>query len=257
MFGADPRPHAKPASDTAARDRWPPPGSVPFGCVGSVVPPGFAAYRSVLHPAIRIEGDRRTAVTWAEVADWADTTIDAPVEWRTFADAVDAPFHEGPFEGSPPLEVAEPLVEVLLDSTATPDRWWIGVWDGFGSITGTIRRTRRRAPLARWRARRPDRWEREHDSYVRWAAHAPVVDGWWRGRSFLLFEGGPEAVLAFASRHEGPSLWWPDDAAWCVATDIDLPWTYVGADEATIGAIEQRTWLELRTVHPDDPITQG
>jgi hypothetical protein len=26
----------------------------------------------------------------------------------------------------------------------------------------------------------------------------------------------------------GPNPWWPEDRAWCVATEIDLPYTYVG-----------------------------
>ena len=27
---------------------------------------------------------------------------------------------------------------------------------------------------------------------------------------------------------QSPSIWWPDDHAWCVATEIDLMTTYVG-----------------------------
>jgi len=26
----------------------------------------------------------------------------------------------------------------------------------------------------------------------------------------------------------GPSLWWPDDRAWCVASEIDLDSIYIG-----------------------------
>ncbi len=31
-----------------------------------------------------------------------------------------------------------------------------------------------------------------------------------------------------------PNLWWPEDRAWFVATEIDLAWTYVGGREALI-----------------------
>ena len=38
---------------------------------------------------------------------------------------------------------------------------------------------------------------------------------------------------------EGPlwqsaNLWWPEDRAWCVTTDIDFAWTYVGGDRSLI-----------------------
>ena len=29
-------------------------------------------------------------------------------------------------------------------------------------------------------------------------------------------------------------MWWPKDRAWCVASEIDLPWTYVGASASIV-----------------------
>ena len=34
-----------------------------------------------------------------------------------------------------------------------------------------------------------------------------------------------------------PNIWWPEDHAWCVATDIDLFDTYVGGSRECIKAI--------------------
>lgn len=34
-----------------------------------------------------------------------------------------------------------------------------------------------------------------------------------------------------------PSLWWPDDRTWCVATEIDFRWTYVGGSQVCINEI--------------------
>jgi hypothetical protein len=76
-------------------------------------------------------------------------------------------------------------------------------------------------------------------------------------RSYLLFEGPLDAVgevgvwidwipddptaspaQSTAVRREfsqyTPSLWWPDDHAWCVATEIDFEFTYVGGSFALI-----------------------
>jgi hypothetical protein len=30
-------------------------------------------------------------------------------------------------------------------------------------------------------------------------------------------------------RYRSPSLWWPDDRSWCVASDVDVQTTYIGA----------------------------
>ncbi|MBF6301547.1 hypothetical protein IU459_29005 [Nocardia amamiensis] len=36
---------------------------------------------------------------------------------------------------------------------------------------------------------------------------------------------------------QSPNIFWPDDRAWCVATDIDLDWTYVGGSEELVRSI--------------------
>ena len=41
-----------------------------------------------------------------------------------------------------------------------------------------------------------------------------------------------------------PSIWWPEDRAWCVATDIDLFDTYVGGSEECIEAVLSNPDLE-------------
>lgn len=35
----------------------------------------------------------------------------------------------------------------------------------------------------------------------------------------------------------GPNLWWPEDRAWCVASEIDLDYTLVGGTEELIGEL--------------------
>jgi hypothetical protein len=36
---------------------------------------------------------------------------------------------------------------------------------------------------------------------------------------------------------QSPNIWWPEDRAWCVATEIDSFDTYVGGNEACIERI--------------------
>jgi hypothetical protein len=57
---------------------------------------------------------------------------------------------------------------------------------------------------------------------------------------YLLYAGPVEAVAAMApmpDMDQTPCLWWPDDRAWCVASTIDLPWTYVGGPAGLIERI--------------------
>jgi hypothetical protein len=61
------------------------------------------------------------------------------------------------------------------------------------------------------------------------------------GRDYLLFKG---SVAEARGWQDGPNLWWPDDQAWCVASEIDLPCTYVGGASELIEQILQHPALE-------------
>jgi hypothetical protein len=49
---------------------------------------------------------------------------------------------------------------------------------------------------------------------------------------------------------QSANLWWPEDRSWCVATEIDFTWTYVGGDTAVVQEL-----VEDRTIEaiPDPP----
>ena len=44
--------------------------------------------------------------------------------------------------------------------------------------------------------------------------------------------------------HRARHIWWPEDRAWCVATDIDLCDTYVGGSRECIEAVLSSPKLE-------------
>ena len=46
------------------------------------------------------------------------------------------------------------------------------------------------------------------------------------------------------------SVWWPDDRAWLVATDIDRYLTYVGGSDAAITALPAEPALDAVAAQP-------
>lgn len=54
---------------------------------------------------------------------------------------------------------------------------------------------------------------------------------------------------------DGPNLRWPDDRAWCVAPEIDFPYTYVGGSSKLIEEIIGHPLLEALPATIDQGIT--
>ena len=52
------------------------------------------------------------------------------------------------------------------------------------------------------------------------------------------------------------NLWWPADRAWCVASELDLEWTYVGGPRGLIDAILADDRIEALPAAPDDPVSR-
>jgi len=65
------------------------------------------------------------------------------------------------------------------------------------------------------------------------------------GRNYLLYSGPVDRALE--SPHpfdQSPNLWWPDDHAWFVATEIDFDSTFVGGDDDLIAVLVTDRRLE-------------
>src|SRR5438105_3236897 len=108
-------------------------------------------------------------------------------------------FDVSPEIGSLPEQLVKPLMSVLSRHTSNPDRCWFAFWDGFGGLRHEI-------------------------------ALGPTFTVPHRSYHLLM---GPLDALAESATGGGfqsANLWWPDDEAWCVATEIDLNTTYVGCD---------------------------
>ena len=193
------------ARDVTAAD-WIVAGIRGFGAsVLSLVPAGFSSYVRVFHPAYRGRGDALSPVRWEEIAAANGTRVHAAMQLNPIARYLKS-LHEGqpgvyddaPRVGTLPPEVAAPLAEVLARHT----RCWFAVWNGFGGTRADIRSAS--------------------------TFHLPA-------REYHLLVGALEAVTESAVNFpavQSPNLWWPDDRAWCVATEIDLNTTYLGCTDA-------------------------
>jgi hypothetical protein len=137
------------------------------------------------------------------------------------------------------------LTESLTVHTGRPDSCWFGVWDGYGWLQG---------PPAIARLERSGRRDAsaDHRAVPVKAArlHTPC-------RSYLLYEGPIHAAAAFCRDEltcQSPNLWWPEDHAWCVASEIDLYWTYVGGSQHLVDQLLHEEHHAACPVRITDPI---
>lgn len=239
--------HAPATADAAA---WLTERIVTFGeSVLSVVPSGFEAYARVFHPpspggSFANLQPGQVPLRWAEVAESMGTTAHRAMQWPSLIGTAMSygdprvKVHPGvePTTGSLPLPVARVVIEVLRGHTRTPKRCWFAAWEGWGGLADFVR-------------------------------SAPVFDV--PHRSYLLLAGPIETVLESVvdppstvveqglpwPHYQSPNLWWPEDRAWCVATEIDFQSTYVGASRTCIDRLLADDRLEIYEVAASDGIT--
>ena len=200
--------------------------------VGSLLPVTFDLYARVLHPASRGSSGDTVDVAWSEVAAANGRIAHAAMEWVAitgdwkFEQQAGQPgvWDQPPSTGSLPPRTAASLAGVLTRFTATPSECWFGVWEGYGDAPfqpGTV----------------------------------PLIA--MPQRKMALLRGPLHAVGTTFSRMrwpESPSLWWPDDRSWCVATDIDLMSTYIGGSAGCIETLLGDQRLEAYPVTVDQTV---
>lgn len=192
------------------------------GCgtpVGAVVPTGYEAYARLLHPARR-DSMGEVPVRWSEVAAWSGRSIHPEVQWEALARPLNStlgpqPWYYEPDVGLCPQDIRKPLVEILRQFSAQ-DYCWVAVWEGWGSLGGGFPEV----PLLGL----------PHRKHL-------LLSASWEVLESSIFGGSAEQRV-------GPSLWWPPDRSWCVATEIDFRWTYVGGSRECIDRILSDDRLE-------------
>ena len=214
----------RPSAEVAAAD-WLAPRLRPFGsAVAAVVPDGFPAYARLPHPGGPPDG-------------------------------------EEPEAGNLPPARLGLLTAVLGRHTGTPGACWFCLWDGYGWLHGSpaVGLLTRRGPFTR----RGLSARRSHAPPIPPALPPEVLGGprvRLPGREYLLFTGPLAATPELGWNGPGgffpqsPNLFWPEDRAWCVATEIDLPYTLVAGSEPLVGELLADPRLDARRVGPGSPL---
>ena len=134
--------------------------------------------------------------------------------------------------------------------TSSADRAWFAIWEGHGFDTST-RHIAWRGPLddatSAWleqeRARLRDENERRNAAIRAAMRSLPRLA--MTHRTYLLVTGPVAAVTelrdpASVNGWQRPDLFWPDDRAWFVATDVDFWSLYVGGDDRFLTELAHR-----------------
>jgi hypothetical protein len=205
------------------------------GVVASIVPGGFDAYVRLLHPIGAGTNPDGIRLRWSEVATWSGQTLHRDSQFHAIAVSPDEseqppPWHSAkPPQGSLDPEDAVVLIDVLGRHTGTPTRCWFCIWDGYGWGA---------TPVG------PDPIPAE-------VRAGPRVRHPWR--DYFLYSGPIDAALAFLDNEgQTPNLFWPDDRAWCVASDIDLSSTYVGGSRQLAAELVEDGRIEALAAEPTD-----
>jgi hypothetical protein len=220
--------------------------------VGALVPAGFEAYMRVFHPAYGpvepgeqptpsaphyLPGDAPAGyervtylreVRWSEVAAANGRIAHAAMEWTSITgefrfrrDGSQPGIWTLPPEiGYLPWRLASRLGEILCQHTATPDRCWFGAWFGYGDLPDALQS----APVA---------------------VGTRLVSGPISAVATVSFADDAGGGAFAPEDYRAPNLWWPEDHAWCLVSDVDLQTTYIGASQRCQIEILREATLEV------------
>jgi len=203
--------------------------------VGSLVPVVFEGYARVLHPAWASPGE---PVRWETVATWAGRHMHSLAQWDFLFRPKGEPSGPAPFvanpdtNGLPPHQLAA-LCELLATHTSTPEQCFVGVWEGYV-----------------WPATDSE-WS--PSPTLRLDQRTFLVRQGPLGLALAVGRGGPNGGISI----EPPSIFWPADRAWLVASDPDLDSTYLGGSNALIEAVLTHPDLEAWRATADDEVAIG
>jgi hypothetical protein len=187
--------------------------------ISSLVPAGYPTHGRILHRAWNASRD----VRWREIAAangrqlHAETRYNELVGWVPDAQHQSPPSPWGqPYRGSLRPSECVAVAEVLAGHTTTPDECWFCLWEGYG--TPVLNRLAETAPRVML-----------------------------ENRNCLLFRGRVAAASAFRSEpwFQSPTLWWPEDRAWCVASEVDIFSTYFAGTPESLRALMDHRNLEV------------
>jgi len=219
--------------------------------VGSIIPGEYPAYARILHPAFDDNGEH---VPWRVIAERHGVELLALSHWEDIDPDFAGSSPPAPEEGTLAREPLTALLSLLANTTTTPDDCWFAVWHGYGDFYAQSSTVLYASTDANFSPPEPDPLPRLDVSTLP-TLHTPH-------REYYVFRGALTQVFEVqrAGRRSpdwasgtGPNLWWPNDRAWFVASEIDLPSTYVGGSHLLIDTILDDPALEAFEVFADGP----
>lgn len=236
------------AEPDVAVAQWIAPRLGELGSVAGTAPNGFEAYVRVCHPADR---DGRL-YTWPEVARETGRTVHRVMQWHALVGASDywnmsdSKWLGGdPQRGNLEPSVLDPLCAVLGEHTATPEACVLGLWSGWGLQDGGWATVGYPVDVGRagrvTRKAIPPAFSPDLPTLA-----LPV-------REYFLFRGPIAAAMEMSSRWgQSPNLFWPEDRAWFMASEVDFDSTVIGGSSELARALLAAPELDAWPVDPGD-----
>ena len=213
--------------------------------VSGMVGPDFQAYARIFHPL----DDEPNSPRWADVARSRGRTMHPGAQWAQINPAAAEDFDGRGFPGEPrmghlELDALTALCTILTCHTETPAQCWFAVWAGWGwqhpGGSTVLRSTNSGEPLPPLEMA-PRGWQLD--------LTGPTFAV--PGREYRLFGGPVDAaarighwVTADWFDPQSPSIFWPEDHRWCVATEVDADTTLIGGSRDLIDEVIKSQLLE-------------
>lgn len=239
------------SADVAVGD-WIAPRLAAFGGgrVDSVVPGGFQAYIRILHP---VQDGR----TWADVCAETGATAHAAMQWNAISRYRGGDTCSDAEGVAPRLGNLEPAALQLLYAALAPSvgaqLCWFALWEGWGWFGGGTALVSLGDPA--------DPMDGSAPALSPSMLAGPKLE--LPFRAYHLFSGPLEAVFGMGWHHtpdwfqpQSPSLFWPQDRSWCVATEIDFDSTLVGGSRELVDRV-LASGLEAWEVHPRELLSDN
>ncbi|CAN5300033.1 hypothetical protein BH20ACT5_BH20ACT5_01540 [soil metagenome] len=232
-----------------------------FGAVTRQVPAGYPAYARVFHPAHDEHGE---PVSWAHVAEVTSRQVHPTMQWHALIGSADSANPasdlwpgDNPEIGNLAAQPLAALCDVLARHTGTAETCWFCLWEGYGWIHGS-------PSVSIMYASTDPNEITSSPAPVPPALSQEQLDGprvRHPHRDYFLFSGPLPAAVDMGWQvspdwfdPQSPNLFWPEDRAWCVASEIDFDSTLVGGSTALVEALVAEPGLEVWPVEPDDSL---
>ena len=227
--------------------------------VACFLPDIFEAYARLLHPGREYwrRDDGSVALTmrsWSDLGARGGVDITAATRWEEVSafgpQAGTSDDLDEPLEGTMPALLVELVARFVGGWTRTPGNVWFGMWEGNGTWWKGAHSVLSFGddPNSTAEAHRIDD---ERDRVLRAAPTFGTPE-----RKYFLMSGPLSAAPALnqAAGYRSPNLWWPDDRAWFISTEVDAQSTYVGGTASMIDALVASSDIEALPATSDSPV---